>query len=218
MYLVYFVITLNIRKKNMLKLAIFGSGSGTNCQAIIDAVEAGTLNAEIRCVLADKEDAYILERARTHNIPAIYIDCAPFKTKLDGEAELFVLRTLKEHDVNFIALAGFMRIVKDGLLKAYEGRMINIHPSLLPSFPGLDGGKQAFEYGVKFTGCTVHFVDAGVDTGAIINQKIISIDDEDTLDTMMEKLHAQEHIAYPEALQWIAEGKIQRNGRRIKIT
>jgi phosphoribosylglycinamide formyltransferase-1 len=201
----------------MLKLAIFGSGSGTNCQAIIDAVEAGTLHAEIKCILADKEDAFILERARKHNIPAIYFDCAPFKTKLDGEAERNVLNILEEHEVNFIALAGFMRIVKNGLLKAYEGRMINIHPSLLPSFPGLDGGKQAFNYGVKYTGCTVHFVDAGVDSGAIINQKMITIEDSDTLESMMEKLHAQEHIAYPEALQWIAEGKIKRDGRRITI-
>ena len=125
----------------MLKLAIFGSGSGTNCQAIIDAIEAGALDAEIKCVLSDVEDATILERARKHNIPAIYFDCAPFKTKLDGEAEASVLQTLKEHEVNFIALAGFMRIVKDGLLNAYAGRMINIHPSLLPSFPGLNSGK-----------------------------------------------------------------------------
>ncbi|VGO20356.1 phosphoribosylglycinamide formyltransferase [Pontiella sulfatireligans] len=201
----------------MLKLAIFGSGSGTNCQAIINAIEAGTLDAEIKCVLADSEDAYILERARQHNIPAIYFDCAPFKTKLDGEAEQKVLQTLTDHDVNFIALAGFMRIVKDGLLNAYAGRMINIHPSLLPSFPGLDSGKQAFDYGVKFTGCTVHFVDAGVDTGAVINQKCIAIENDDTLDSMMDKLHAQEHIAYPEALQWIAEGRIQLNGRRITL-
>jgi phosphoribosylglycinamide formyltransferase-1 len=201
----------------MLKLAIFGSGSGTNCQAIIDAVEAGTLDAEIRCVMADNEDAYILERARKHDIPAIYFDCAPFKTKLDGEAEQNVLKILEEHDVNFIALAGFMRIVKDGLLNAFAGRMINIHPSLLPSFPGLDGGKQAFDYGVKFTGCTVHFVDAGVDTGSIINQKIITIENDDTLETMMEKLHAQEHIAYPEALQWISEGRINFDGRRITL-
>jgi phosphoribosylglycinamide formyltransferase-1 len=201
----------------MLKLAIFGSGSGTNCQAIIDAIEAGTLDAEVKCVLADKEDAYILERARKHNIPAIYFDCAPFKSKLAGESEQKVLQTLEDHDVNFIALAGFMRIVKDGLLKAYAGRMINIHPSLLPSFPGLDGGKQAFDYGVKFTGCTVHFVDAGVDTGAIINQKIIPIGNDDTFETMMCNLHAQEHIAYPEALQWIAEGRIQQVGRRIII-
>jgi phosphoribosylglycinamide formyltransferase-1 len=201
----------------MLKLAIFGSGSGTNCQAIIDAVEAGTLDAEIKCVLADVEDATILERARKHNIPAIYFDCAPFKTKLDGEAEQQVLKILTEHDVNFIALAGFMRIVKNGLLNAYAGRMVNIHPSLLPSFPGLDSGKQAFDYGVKHTGCTVHFVDAGVDTGAIINQKCVAIEDSDTLESMMGKLHAQEHIAYPEALQWIAEGRIQLDGRRITL-
>ncbi len=198
----------------MLKWAIFGSGSGTNCQAIIDAIEAGTLDAEIKCILSDVADAAILERARKHNIPAIHFDCAPFKTKLDGEAEQKVLQTLEEHDVDFIALAGFMRMVKDGLLNAYQGRIINIHPSLLPSFPGLDGGKQAFDYGVKITGCTVHFVDAGVDTGAIINQKIISIENDDTLETMMKKLHAQEHIAYPEALQWIAEGRIHSDGRR----
>lgn len=201
----------------MLKLAIFGSGSGTNCQAIIDAVEAGTLKAEIRCVLADVEDAYILERARKHNIPAIYFDCAPFKTKLDGAAEKRVLAILKEHEVNFIALAGFMRIVKDGLLNAYKGRMINIHPSLLPSFPGLDGGKQAFEYGAKFTGCTVHYVDAGVDSGAIIHQKCVAIEDDDTLDSLMQKIHEQEHIAYPEALRWIAEERLQLNGRRITL-
>jgi phosphoribosylglycinamide formyltransferase-1 len=192
----------------MLKLAIFGSGSGTNCQAIIDAVEAGTLDAEIKCVLSDVKEATILERARKHNIPAIWFDCAPFKTKLDGEGEQKVLQLLAEHDVNFIALAGFMRIVKDGLLSAYAGRIINIHPSLLPSFPGLDGGKQAYEYGVKFTGCTVHFVDAGVDSGSVITQKCVPIEGSDTLESLMTKIHAQEHIAYPEALQWIAEGRI----------
>ena len=201
----------------MLKLAIIGSGSGTNCQAIIDAVEAGTLDAEIKCVLSDVADATILERARQHGIPAIWFDCAPFKTKLDGEAEQKVLQILEQHDVNFIALAGFMRIVKNGLLNAYSGRIINIHPSLLPSFPGLDGGKQAFDYGVKFTGCTVHFVDAGVDSGAIINQKYVAIEDSDTLESLMKKIHAQEHIAYPEALQWIAEDRMHFAGRRVTL-
>jgi len=201
----------------MLSLAIFGSGSGTNCQAIIDAIEDGKLEAQLKCVLSDVEDAFILERARQHGIPAIHIDCAPFRTKLDGEAEQRVLQTLEEHGVDFIALAGFMRIIKDGLLNAYAGRMINIHPSLLPSFPGLEGGRQALDYGVKFTGCTVHYVDAGVDTGAIINQKCVTIDDGDTLDSLMTKIHAQEHIAYPEALQWIATGRIQLDGRRITL-
>ena len=192
----------------MLNIAIFGSGSGTNAQALIDATEAEKLNVNIKCILSDVKTAPILERARKHQIPDIYFDCAPFKTKLDGEAEQNVLRILEEHDVNFIVLAGFMRIVKDGLLKAYEGRIINIHPSLLPSFPGLDSGKQAFDYGVKITGCTVHFVDAGIDTGQIINQRIIHIEKSDTLESMMEKLHAQEHIAYTEALQWITEGTV----------
>lgn len=201
----------------MLKLAIFGSGSGTNCQAIIDAADSGTLDAEIKCVLSDVQDAYILERARKHNIPAIWFDCAPYKTKLDGDAERKVLRILAEHGVDYIALAGFMRILKNGLLNAYAGRIVNIHPSLLPSFPGLDGGRQAFEYGVKFTGCTVHFVDAGVDTGAIINQKCVAIENTDTLDSLMAKIHAQEHIAYPEALQWIAEKRIHLNGRRTTL-
>ena len=200
----------------MLKLAVFGSGSGTNCQAIINAVEAGALDVEIKCILSDVEDAVILERARKHNIPAIYFDCAPFKTKLDGEAERKVLQTLEEHGVDFIALAGFMRIVKEGLLNAYAGHIVNIHPSLLPSFPGLDSGKQALDYGVKFTGCTVHFVDADVDTGAIINQKCVAIEDGDTLDSLMTKIHEQEHIAYPEALQWIAGNLIHFSGRRIR--
>jgi len=201
----------------MLSLAIFGSGSGTNCQAIIDAIEEGRLDAEVKCVLSDAPNARILERARNHGIPAIYIDCAPFKTKLAGEAEQRVLDILRQHEVTFIALAGFMRIIKDGLLNAYAGRIVNIHPSLLPSFPGRDGGRQAFEYGVKFTGCTVHFVDAGVDTGPIINQKCVAIEDDDTLDSLMEKIHEQEHIAYPEALQWIATGRIKQVGRRILL-
>jgi len=192
----------------MLNIAIFGSGSGTNAQALIDAVEAGKLDVQIKCILSDVKTAPILERARKHQIPAIYFDCAPFKTKLDGDAEQKVLRLLEEHGVDFVVLAGFMRIVKEGLLKAYEGRIVNIHPSLLPSFPGLDSGKQAFDYGVKITGCTVHFVDAGIDTGQIINQRIIHIEGSDTLESMMEKLHAQEHIAYPEALQWIAKGEV----------
>ena len=118
-----------------------------------------------------------------------------------------MLQILKAHGVDFIALAGFMRIVKNGLLNAYAGRIVNIHPSLLPSFPGLDSGKQAYDYGVKFTGCTVHFVDAGVDTGAIINQRCVAIEDADTLNSLMTKIHEQEHEAYPEALQWIAEGR-----------
>lgn len=188
----------------MLNIAVFGSGSGSNYQAIAEAINAGTLNARIACVISDVQDAYILERARKIGHPAIYLDCAPFKTKLDGEAEQRAIEIIKQHGGDFVALAGFMRIVKPGLLNAFAGRIINIHPSLLPNFPGLEAGKQALEAGVKETGCTVHFVDAGIDTGPIIVQRKVPVLPDDTVETLMNRIHAQEHIAYPEALQKVA--------------
>ncbi|MDD3276761.1 MAG: phosphoribosylglycinamide formyltransferase [Kiritimatiellales bacterium] len=190
----------------MLNIAIFGSGSGSNYQAIAEAINAGTLDARIACVISDVKDAFILERARKLGHPAIYLDCAPFKTKLDGEAEQRAIDLVKEHGGDFIALAGFMRIVKPGLLTAFAGRIINIHPSLLPNFPGLDAGKQALEAGAKETGCTVHFVDAGIDTGPILVQKKVPVLPEDTVETLMIRIHTQEHIAYPEALRKVAAG------------
>ncbi len=190
----------------MLNLAIFGSGSGSNYQAIAEAIAAGTLDARIACVISDVEDAFILERARKLGHPAIYLDCAPFKTKLDGEAEQRAIDLIKQHGGDFIALAGFMRIVKPGLLTAFAGRIINIHPSLLPNFPGLEAGKQALEAGAKETGCTVHFVDGGIDTGPIIVQRKVAVLPDDTVDSLMTRIHAQEHLAYPEALQKIAGG------------
>jgi phosphoribosylglycinamide formyltransferase-1 len=190
----------------MLKLAVFGSGSGSNYQAIAEAIADGRLNARIACVISDVKDAYILERARKQGHPAIYIDCAPFKTKLDGEAEQRAIEIIKQHGGNFIALAGFMRIVKPGLLNAFTGRIINIHPSLLPAFPGLDAGRQALESGAEETGCTVHFVDGGIDTGPIICQRKVQVLPSDTVETLMNRIHQQEHVAYPEALQKIATG------------
>lgn len=190
----------------MLNLAIFGSGSGSNYQAIAEAIHAGTLDARVACVISDVKEAYILERARKFGHPAVYLDCAPFKTKLDGEAEQRAIEIIKQHGGDFIALAGFMRIVKPGLLTAFAGRIINIHPSLLPNFPGLEAGKQALEAGAKETGCTVHFVDGGIDTGPIIVQRKVQILPNDTLDTLMTRIHAQEHIAYPEALRKVAAG------------
>jgi phosphoribosylglycinamide formyltransferase-1 len=192
----------------MLQLAIFGSGSGSNYQAIAEAIDAGTLDARIACVLSDVEDATILERARKLGHPAIYLDCAPFKTKLDDEAEQRAIKIIQEHGGDFIALAGFMRIVKPGLLNAFAGRIVNIHPSLLPNFPGLAAGKQALEAGASETGCTVHFVDAGIDTGAVIIQKKVSVLENDTEETLMNRIHEQEHLAYPEALQKIARGEL----------
>ena len=188
----------------MLNIAVFGSGSGTNYQAIADAITAGELDARIVCVFADFEDATILDRARTLGHPAYYIDCAPFKSKLDTHAEERVLGLLEEHGADFIVLAGFMRIVKPRLLEAYAGQVVNIHPSLLPKFPGLHAAEQAFAAGETEMGCTVHYVDAGIDTGEVIIQRSVSVESDDTLDTVMVKVHAQEHQAYPEALRQIA--------------
>ena len=189
----------------MLNLAVFGSGSGSNYLAIAEAIAAGRLDARIACVISDVKEAYILERARKLGHTSIYLDCAPFKTKLDGEAEQCAIEIIKELGGDFIVLAGFMRIVKPGLLKAFAGRIINIHPSLLPKFPGLEAGRQALEAGVKESGCTVHFVDGGIDTGPVIVQRKVPVLPGDTVETLMNRIHVQEHIAYPEALQKIAK-------------
>lgn len=188
----------------MLSIAVFGSGSGSNYQAIAEAIEAGNLDARIACVVSDVKDAFILERARRFGHPALYLDCAPYKTKLDGDAEARAVGFIHEHGGNWIALAGFMRIVKNGLLNAFPGRIVNIHPSLLPAFPGLHAGRQAIEAGVKETGCTVHLVDGGIDTGPVLVQRRVPVLPNDTEETLMNRIHEQEHIAYPEALRKLA--------------
>lgn len=190
----------------MLNIAVFGSGSGSNYQAIAEAINAGQLDARIACVISDVKDAFILERARKLGHPAVWLDCAPFKTKLDGETEQRAIDLIKQHGGDYIALAGFMRIVKPGLLTAFAGRIVNIHPSLLPNFPGLEAGRQALEAGANETGCTVHFVDGGIDTGPIIVQRKVPVLPGDTVETLMTRIHAQEHLAYPEALRKIAAG------------
>ena len=202
----------------MLSIAILGSGKGSNAQSIIDAIKAGTLNARIVCVLADVQDAFILDRARQNGIPAYYIDCAPFKTKLDGAAEQKVIDILKKHGADLIVLAGFMRMVKSGLLRAFPGKIINIHPALLPNFPGLHSWKQALDGGAKVTGCTVHFVDDGMDTGPIILQKEVPVLAGDTPESLHARIQVQEHIAYPEALRLISEGRLRIEGRRVVVT
>ena len=199
----------------MLSIAILGSGKGSNAQSIIDAIKAGKLDARIVCVISDVPDAFILERARQNNIPAYYVDCAPFKTKLDGEAEQKVIEILKKHGADVLALAGFMRMVKSGLLRAFPGKIINIHPALLPKFPGLHSWKQALDSGAKVTGCTVHFVDEGMDTGPIILQRSVPVLENDTPESLHARIQEQEHVAYPQALQWIAEGRVRVADRRV---
>ena len=201
----------------MLSIGVLGSGKGSNLQAILDAIESGQLEARVACVLSDVEDAYILERARKAGSPAIHIDCAPYKTKLDGEAEAHTVKVLQDHGVDLVVLAGFMRMIKAGMLEAFQGRMINIHPSLLPAFPGLASWKQALEYGVRVAGCTVHFVDAGMDTGPILVQKSVEVLDDDTPGSLHARIQEQEHLAYVEAIQLISCDKAHIDGRRVRL-
>lgn len=185
-------------------LGVLGSGSGSNYQALVDAIHAGQLNARIGCVISDKREAFILERARRAGHPAEYVDMAPFRTKLDGAAQARVIQLLRAHGVTLVVLAGFMRMVKQGLLDAFPQRVINIHPSLLPAFPGLEAWKQALAAKVPTTGCTVHFVDAGMDTGPVILQKSVPVMNSDTADTLHRRIQIAEHEAYPEAIRMIA--------------
>lgn len=200
-----------------LKLGILGSGSGSNMQSIVDAIEAKSLDAEIRLVLADVPDAKILERGRRHGIPSAYLDCAPWKTKLEGPAEERCIDLLREHGCDTVVLAGFMRIVKPKLLAAFPMRVLNIHPALLPAFPGVHSWTQALDYGCKVAGVTVHFVDAGTDSGPIIVQKAVSVLEDDTPETLHARIQEQEHVAFPEALRLLAAERLSVEGRRVRI-
>jgi len=206
-----------MQKRPPLRIAVLGSGKGGNAQAIMDAIRDGRLNGRIVCVISDVPDAYILERARSAGIPAEFISGTPFKTKLEGEAERSYIATLRRYGAEVIALAGFMRIIKRGLLDAFPNRILNIHPALLPAFPGMESWKQALDYGAKVAGCTVHLVDAGTDTGPIIVQRAAPVLDDDTPETLHARIQIEEHKAYPDALQWIAEGRIAIDGRRVRI-
>lgn len=200
-----------------LRLGVLGSGNGSNMQSIVDAIDQGTLDAEIVVVIADVEGAGILARAKRYNIPAIYLDCAPYKTKLADQAEQHCIDMLNQYNVDYVVLAGFMRIVKPNLLETFHYRVLNIHPALLPAFPGLHSWKQALNYGAKVAGCTVHFVNVGVDTGPIIVQKVVPILEDDTAETLHARIQVQEHIAYPEALRLIAQDKLTIEGRVVNI-
>jgi len=185
----------------MIKIGVLGSGSGTNFVAIAEAINSGNLpGVEIAIVISDVENAKILKRAEKLGIKSIYLPANDFKTKLDGEQEQTYIKILKENDVDLVVLAGFMRMVKSGLLEVFPRKIINIHPALLPAFPGLDSWKQALDYGVKFAGCTVHYVDAGMDTGPIIAQAAVPVLDDDTAETLHARIQVQEHKIYPEAI------------------
>lgn len=200
-----------------LSLAVLGSGAGSNMQSIVDAIESGELDAEIKIVVADNPGAKILERAERHGIESMYLDCSPWKTKLEGRAEDELIGILKERGVDVVVLAGFMRIVKPKLLSAFPNRVLNIHPALLPAFPGIESWKQALDYGCKVAGVTVHFVDAGTDSGPIIVQKAVPVLEDDTPQSLHARIQTEEHKAYPEALRIIASGAFKIEGRRVRI-
>jgi phosphoribosylglycinamide formyltransferase 1 len=200
---------------NSFRLGVLGSGRGSNFVAIADAIAAGQIPAEVAIVLSDVENAGILAHARERKLAAQFIPPGKFRTKLDEEAEHGFVEALRAARVDLIVLAGFMRVLKGEFLRAFEGRIVNIHPSLLPSFPGLAAWKQALDQGVKITGCTVHFVDAGVDSGAIIGQQAVPVLDYDVPESLHARIHAAEHELYPKCVAAIARGEVSVQGRRV---
>ena len=199
------------------RIGVLGSGKGSNFVAIADACAAGTVPAEVALVLSDVEQAGILERARERKIDARFIAPGKFRTKLDEDAERAFIEAMRSAQVDLVALAGFMRVLKGEFLREFEGRIVNIHPSLLPSFPGLEAWKQALDYGVKVTGCTVHFVDAGVDSGPIIGQQTVPVLDSDTPETLHQRIHLAEHALYPRVVASLARGEVALKGRRVVV-
>ena len=202
------------RMNNKFRLGVLGSGKGSNFAAIADACAAGQIPAEIAIVLSDVESAGILQHARDRKLPAEFIAPGKFRTKLDEDAERAYIARLQSAEVDLVVLGGFMRILKGDFLRAFPQRVVNIHPSLLPAFPGLEAWKQALDYGVKFAGCTVHFVDQGIDSGPIIAQETVPVLDGDTAATLHERIQQAERRLYPAAVAALAQGKVLVKGRQ----
>jgi phosphoribosylglycinamide formyltransferase-1 len=198
-----------------LRMSVLASGRGSNLQAIIEAIDSGELGVDLVAVISDVPDASALDIARKAGVDAVYVDPEKPKGRLAPAAEARIISELKSRNVGLIALAGFMRILSAEFVKAYRMRILNIHPSLLPSFPGLRVQKKALEYGVKFSGATVHFVDEGVDTGPIIIQAVVPVLDDDTEESLSARILAEEHRIYPEAIRLFAAGRLRVEGRRV---
>lgn len=196
-----------------VKIAVLVSGRGSNLQAIINNIEKGYIkNAAVNVVISNKANAYALERARNHSISAVFLDPGRYdRAGYDRE----ILNTLEEYNIDLLLLAGYFRLLGSAIIEAYRGRIFNIHPSLLPAFKGLHAQKQAFEYGVKVAGCTVHFVDEGLDSGPIILQSCVPVLPDDTEETLTARILEQEHIIYPEAVRLFTEGKLKIEGRNV---
>ena len=197
----------------MVNLGVLVSGSGSNLQAIIDNIEAGRLDARIEIIISNVPDVFALERAKKHNIPSLVISHKEYKRREDFDQK--IVEALQAHGVELVVLAGYMRVVTSVLLRAFPMRVMNIHPALLPSFPGTHVWQAEVDYGVKFAGCTVHFVDEGTDTGPIIIQAVVPVYDDDTAETLNARILKQEHKIFSQAIQLYAEGRLKIQGRRV---
>ena len=198
-----------------LGIGVLVSGRGSNLQAIIDAIEAGKLDGRLAVVVSDRADAQALERARKHGTEAIFVDPKGYPNR--AAFDQAVLGVLAEHRVELVCLAGYMRVLSPTFVRALPGQIMNIHPALLPSFPGLHAQRQALQYSVKVSGATVHFVDEGVDTGPIICQVAVPVREDDTEETLAARILAEEHQLYPRAIRLYAEGRLSIVGRRVLI-
>lgn len=199
----------------MQRFAVFASGNGSNLQAIIDAVKAGEIKAELALVFSNNETAMALKRAETAGIKTVMLSHKAYTNRQSYDRDIII--HLKEHDIDFIVLAGYMRLLTPFFVKAYPRKILNIHPSLLPSFKGVDGIKDAMTYGAKVTGATVHFVDDKMDHGPIILQEAVRVADNDTFESLAEKVHKAEHKIYPKAIQLFVDGKLKVKGRKVTV-
>jgi len=196
-------------------IGVLVSGSGSNLQSIIDHIESGTLDAEIRVVLSNNPEAYALERCRKHHISSVVLDHRQFDCRESYDRRAVAI--LVSSGVELVVMAGFMRILSPEFFRAFPRRIINIHPALLPAFPGMHVQQKAVEYGVKFAGCTVHFADEGIDTGPIIIQSVVPVYEDDTPESLSTRILKEEHRIYPQAIQYYAEGRLVIEGRRVLI-
>jgi phosphoribosylglycinamide formyltransferase-1 len=202
----------------MFTIGVMASGKGSNLQAIIDRIKENDLAVKIGVVISDNPDAGALKIAKNEGLDGIYISPGKYKTFLQIEREKEYIKILKENNVDLVCLAGFMRLIKHDFFVEFKNRIINIHPSLLPAFPGMESWKQALDYGVHFTGCTTHFVEEGpVDAGPIIFQSVIPVLPDDTYQTLYSRIQIKEHIIYPLSIKLISEGRIFVSGRKVQI-
>lgn len=197
------------------RIGVLVSGSGTNLQAIIDRIEAGDLSATIACVISNNPDAYALTRAAAYGIPTVIHEKGRFASRREYDAA--TVEILQKHSVNLVVLAGFMRILTDVMVNAFPNAIMNIHPALLPAFPGLHAQQQALDYGVRYSGCTVHFVDCGTDTGPVILQSVVAVEQDDTEETLSARIQKEEHRTFPAAIKLFSEGRIKIEGRHVRI-